>query len=108
MGRFFSWTGGFRKLLNGLNGPGTGTHARFWFTLYDKNRQGYPTSYSADFIGRLRSLTNKQVKKAMGRYVWGYNRGLVLKRREMILERLNEMGVAVMVNDIAALGRPQR
>ena len=32
-----------RKLLNDLNGPGTGTHARFWGVPYDTERIRYPT-----------------------------------------------------------------
>jgi hypothetical protein len=91
--------GGYRKLLNNLNGPGIGTHARFWFIPYDENRQGYPTSYPADILERLRSLTKKQIKKAIGRYVRGYNRDLIWKRRQIILERLNEMGPAVVVQN---------
>lgn len=91
--------GSYRRLLNDLNGPGTGTHARFWFTPYDETRQRYPTTYPADIVERLRSLTKKQVKKALGRYIWGYNRDLVLKRRQIILDRLNDMGAAVMVQN---------
>jgi hypothetical protein len=89
----------FKKLLNDLNGPGTGTHARFWATQYDANRTRYPTTYPAEFIERLRGLTDKQIKKALSRYVYGYNKDLVLKRREMILERLTEMGQSVIVAD---------
>jgi hypothetical protein len=91
--------GSLRRLLNDLNGAGTGTHARFWMTPFDKDRQRYPTNYShsQDFLGRIRGLTKKQLKKGIGRYIWGYNRGLILKRQQMIVERLNEMGTAVMV-----------
>ena len=91
--------GGTRRLLNDLNGPGTGTHARFWMIPYDENRQRYPTNYSADFVERVRGLTKKQLKKGLGRYIWGHNRGLILKRQQMIIERLNEMGTAVMVHN---------
>ena len=59
-------------LVNGLNGPGTGTHARFWLTKYDKDRVGYPVSYPAHFIERFRSVTEKQIKKAVSGYVWGH------------------------------------
>jgi hypothetical protein len=80
----------YRMLLNDLNGPGTGTHARFWITPYDKERMRYPTDYPPDIVERLRTLTDKQIKKAVGRWVWGYNQKLILKRRRLILERLGE------------------
>jgi hypothetical protein len=89
----------FRKLLNDLNGPGTGTHAKFWVAEYDKDRDRYPTTYPMDFIERLRELTDKQIKKAIGRYVHGYNKDLLLRRREMILERLAEMGQTILVQN---------
>jgi hypothetical protein len=85
-----------RKLLNDLNGAGTGTHARFWGVPYDKERTRYRTRYPADFIAKFRSLTDKQIKKAL-RGVYGYNKDLVLKRRKIILERLAEMGETVLV-----------
>jgi hypothetical protein len=85
-----------RKLLNDLNGAGTGTHARFWGVPYDKERIRYPTSYPAEFIEKLRSLTDKQIKKSL-RGVLGYNKDLVIKRRKIILERLAEMGETVLV-----------
>lgn len=87
----------FRKLLNDLNGPGTGTHAKYWFTEYDKERARYPTSYPVGFVERLRELSDKQIKKALKGYIWGYKKDLVLKRRKIILERLAEMGPAVLV-----------
>jgi hypothetical protein len=86
----------FRKLLNGLNGPGTGTHAKYWFAEYDKERARYPTSYPESFIERLRALSDKQIKKALSSYIQGYAKDLVIKRRKIILERLDEMGPAVL------------
>jgi hypothetical protein len=86
----------YKKLLNDLNGPGTGTHARFWFTPYDKDRVRYPTSYPAELIERLRSVTEKQIKKAIGRWVWGYNKQLVAERWKIILERLDQMDPGVI------------
>jgi hypothetical protein len=82
----------WRKLLNGLNGPGTGTHARFWFVDYDKERQRYPTLYPRDFIERLRALSEKQIKRALSHYVGGHAKDLLIKRRKLILERLDELG----------------
>lgn len=89
----------FRRLLNDLSGPGTGTHAKFWLAEYDKDRVRYPTSYSADFIDRFRSLTDKQIKKTVGRHVYGYNKDLLLRRKKMILERLAEMEPTVLVQN---------
>jgi hypothetical protein len=86
-----------RKLLNDLNGPGTGTHARFWLTEYEKDRKRYRTSYPVDLVERLRELTDKQLKKTLGRYVFGYNKDILLKRRKIILERLAQMGPTVLV-----------
>ena len=87
----------YKRLLNDLNGAGTGTNARFWFTPYDKDRVSYPTTYPADFIERLRSLTEKQIKKTIGHWVWGYNRQLVAERWKIILERLDQMDPEVIV-----------
>ncbi|MFQ5792790.1 MAG: hypothetical protein ACE5JI_20160 [Acidobacteriota bacterium] len=86
----------YRSLLNDLNSAGTGTHARFWVTDYQKDRMSYPTTYPADIIARLRSVTDKDIKKAIGRYIWGYNRDLVAKRRKLILERLERMQSALV------------
>jgi hypothetical protein len=86
-----------RKLLNDLNGPRTATHAAYWFTDYDKERALYPTSYPKGFVERLRALSDKQIKKTLSGYVWGYKKDLVLKRRKIILERLAEMGPGVLV-----------
>ncbi len=86
-----------RTLINNLNGPGTGTYARFWLVPFEEDRVSYPTRYPADFIARLRELTDKQLKKAVGRYVRGFKRGLILKRRKLILARLEEMGDEVIL-----------
>lgn len=89
----------YRDLLNDLNGAGTGTHARFWCVPYDKDRVRYPTRYPADFIERLRNLTEKQIKKTVGRYVHGYGKDLVVKRWEIILDRLTKMEGTALVHD---------
>lgn len=81
-----------RTLLNDLNGAGTGTHSAFWGVEYDAERERYPTRYSPAFIERLRAVSDKEIKNAIKRYVHGYNRKLVLKRRELILERILSMG----------------
>jgi hypothetical protein len=37
-------------------------------------------------------LTDKEIKDAINRYVWGWRQKLVLERRKRILERLESMG----------------
>ncbi len=80
---------GYRRLLNDLNGAGIGTHAKFWCVPYDAERVRWPTSYRADVVERLRSLSDKEIKNAIKKYIWGYNQKLVLKRRDLILARLD-------------------
>jgi hypothetical protein len=42
-------------------------------------------------------LTEKQIKKTIGHWVWGYNKQLVADRWELILERLDQMDPEVIV-----------
>lgn len=83
----------YRDLLNDLDANGTGTHARFWSVPYDQNRERYPTSYPREFVERFRTVSEKEIKNAIKRYIWGYDQKLVLKRRALILARLEEMEV---------------
>jgi hypothetical protein len=85
-----------KTLRNDLNARGTGTHARFWGVDFDASRERYPTRYPRDLVERLRALTDDQIKDAIKRYVWGSPQRLVLRRREMILERLDAMGPEVV------------
>lgn len=85
---------GYRKLLNDLNGAGVGTHAKFWCVPYDADRVSWPTSYPPDVVERLRSVSDKEIKNAIKKHIWGYNQKLVLKRRKLILARLDEMEAA--------------
>jgi hypothetical protein len=82
-----------KTLLNDLNGAGTGTHARFWGVDYDAGRERYPTRYPNDLIQRLRGLSDDEIKDAVGSWVWGQNRKLVLERREIILNRIGTMSL---------------
>jgi len=82
---------GYRTLLNDLDANGTGTHARFWCVPYDPARVRYPTRYPRQFVERLRAVSEDEIKDAIGRYIWGYDQKLVLKRWELILARLEEM-----------------
>lgn len=81
----------FRDLINDLNGPGTGTHARFWLVPYDAEREGYRIQYPQDFLERFLGLSDKEIKKAIGKYIWGYDKDLVTRRRKMIVELLGEL-----------------
>lgn len=80
-----------KGLLNELNATGTGTHARFWGVDYDADREGYPTRYPSELIEHLRELAEDDdpIDDAIGDWVWGYNKKLVSKRLELILERLD-------------------
>ena len=80
-----------KTLLNDLNANGTGTHARFWGVDYDENRERYPTRYPPELIERLRGLSKDELKGAIKKFVWGQNRKLVLKRLELIRERIDSM-----------------
>ena len=84
----------YRKLLNDLNGNGIGTHAKFWGVPYDADRVRWPTSYRPDVVERLRSVSDKEIKSVIKKYIRGYNQKLVLKRRGLILARLDGMEMA--------------
>jgi hypothetical protein len=86
-------------LRNDLNATGTGTHARFWGVEYDEGRERYPTRYPPSLIERLQSLTDKEIKNAVKRYVWGWRGSLVLKRRRLILQRVESMGADAFRGD---------
>jgi hypothetical protein len=86
-------------LRNDLNARGTGTQARFWGVEFDEDRQRYPTRYPPELIQRLRSLTDKEIKNTIKRYVWGWRANLVVKRRELILERVESMGAEALGGD---------
>jgi hypothetical protein len=78
-------------LRNDLNRRGTGTHARYWGVEYDDGREQYPTRYPPWLVERLRSVSDKEIKKAIKRYVWGWRANLVVKRRQLILERMESI-----------------
>jgi hypothetical protein len=86
-------------LRNDLNARGTGTQARFWGVAFDEGRERYPTRYPPDLIERLRGVTDKEIKKAIKRYVWGWRANLVVKRRQLILERVESMGADALGGD---------
>ena len=97
-----------KTLLNDLNGAGTGTHARFWGEEYDAARQRWDTHYPRELIERLRTISKDDLKKALKKFVWGRNRGLVSDRLELILERIDSMGQAAYRRESAPPLAPPR
>jgi hypothetical protein len=97
-----------KTLLNDLNGSGTGTHAKFWNVAYDAARERYDTRYPAAFIERLRRVTKKEIEDAIKPYIWGQDRGLVLERRDLILRRIDEMGIRALHQDAPETRVPSR
>jgi hypothetical protein len=80
------------ELRNDLNAKVDGTNARLWGVEPDGKLERFPTRYPRSLIERLRSLTDKEIKDAIDRYVWGWSQKLVLDRRKRILERVESMG----------------
>ena len=85
-----------KSLLNDLNASGTGTHARFWNVAYDASRRSYETRYPAPLIEKLRRASKDEIEKAIKPYVWGQNRSQILERRELILRRIDELGLQAL------------
>jgi hypothetical protein len=96
-----------KRLLNDLNGSGTGTHAKFWNVAFDPARETYETRYPASFVERLRRVSDDEIEKTIKEFVWGQNRELVLERRKLILRRLDEMGLQALSHE-RAQNRPPR
>jgi len=80
------------ELRNDLNTEVNGTNVRLWGGEYDGNRERFPTRYPRSLIERLRSLTDKEIRDAIDRYVWGWRQKLLLERRKLILGRVESMG----------------
>jgi hypothetical protein len=97
-----------KTLLNDLNGSGTGTHAKFWNVAYDAARESYETRYPAFLIERLRRVSEDDIENVIKPYVWGQNRGQVLERRELILRRLDELGLQALHPDGPPVRLPSR
>ncbi len=97
-----------KTLLNDLNSSGTGTHAKFWNVAYDAARKSYETRYPAFLIERLRRVGEDEIEKAIKPYIWGQNRGQVLERRELILRRLDELGLQALHPDEPPVRLPSR
>ncbi len=79
-------------LRNDLNTKVDGTNARLWGIEPDAKLERFPSRYPRSLIERLRSLSDKEIKDSIDRYVWGWRQKLVLDRRKRILERVESMG----------------
>jgi len=97
-----------KTLLNDLNASGTGTHAKFWNVAYDDARESYETRYPASLIEKLRRVSEDEIENAIKPYVWGQNRGQVLERRELILRRIDELGLQALRPDDPPARVPSR
>jgi hypothetical protein len=84
------------ELRNNLNAKFNGTNARYFGVTSDADRGPFPVRYPRPLIERLRSVTDKEIKDAVGRYVSGWRQHQLLERRKRILERLDAMGPAVL------------
>jgi hypothetical protein len=84
------------KLRNDLNAKVDGTNARLWDLEPDAKLDHFPTRYPRSLIERLRSLTDKDIKNAVDRYVWGWRQKILLDRRRRILARVESMGPAAI------------
>jgi hypothetical protein len=84
------------ELRNDLNGKFDGTNARFFGVKSDAERGPFATRYPRSLVERLRSVTDREIKNAIDRYVWGWRQHQLLERRKRILERLDAMGPAVL------------
>ena len=79
-------------LRNDLNAKVDGTNTRLWVLEPDAKLERFPTRYPRALVERLRSLTDKQIKDAIDRHVWGWRQKLLLDRRRRIQERVESMG----------------
>jgi hypothetical protein len=84
------------ELRNDLNAKFDGTNARFFGVRSDADRGPFPVRYARALVDRLRSVTDKEIKRAIDDYVWGWRQHQLLERRQRILERLDAMGPAVL------------
>jgi hypothetical protein len=79
-------------LRNDLNAKVDGTNARLWGSEPDAKLERFPTRYPRSLTERLRRLSDKEIKDAIDRHVWGWRQKLLLDRRKRILDRVESMG----------------
>jgi hypothetical protein len=85
------------KLQNDLDLRVNGTNARFWGAPADAGLTRFPTRYPRPLVERLRAVTEKEIKNAIDRWVWGWKQRMLLERRRRILERVDAMGPEALV-----------
>ena len=81
------------ELLNNLTGKPSGTAAAFWFVDLETTKPPYPTTYPPELVERLQQTPDRDLLEAIAAFVDGNHRRRVLLRRDLILERLRELGV---------------
>jgi hypothetical protein len=81
----------YTKVLKSLAEARGATRARFWIVEYDDQRQQYPTTYRDALIEKLGSMTQKDLKKTIGRYIDNNERKWLLDRRDRILQQIEEL-----------------
>jgi hypothetical protein len=78
-------------LINDLNRRATGTQARYWFEVLSEARPRFPVTYPPRVVERLRTVTDKEIQQAIGRYVPPQRVRALLERRKSIVGRLEEI-----------------
>ena len=81
----------YTKVLKTLAEARGATRARFWVVEYDEDRERYPTSYRDALVEKLKAMTEKDLKKVVGRYIDKTERKFVLDRRDVILQQIREL-----------------
>jgi hypothetical protein len=81
-----------RDLMSDLNMGATGTHLRYWFAPPGTNPP-HATEYPPSVIERVRSLTDDEIRRAIGRLVPGDKVARLLERRRLVLKKLDAMNV---------------
>ena len=81
----------YTKVLKTLAEARGATRARFWVVEYDEDRQQYPTSYRDALVEKLAAMTEKDLKRVLGRYLNKNERRWVLDRRDIILQQIEEL-----------------
>jgi hypothetical protein len=67
------------------------TRAKFWMVEYDADRVRYSTTYRDALVKRLSAMTEKDLKKVLGRYIDKNERRWLMERRDLILQQIEEL-----------------
>lgn len=77
--------------LRAMNEGGGATRALFWMIDFDPDLEHFPTSYRPELVERVRSLSDVELKAALGTYIDKPVRRQILERRDSILETIEGM-----------------